>query len=350
MILADKIVILRKQKGWSQEELAEKLGISRQSVSKWESGNSMPDIDKIILLSRLFQVSTDYLLKDELEENDNTALEVETSDEPVKRSVSVEEANEFMNITRKLAVPTAFAASLFILCPVPLLLLAGLSETGRLLAAEEKVGGIGAVILLVIVAIGVTMQILCGSRMEQYGYLEKEAFTLQYGVEGITKKNKERFARRFSISMAAGTALCILGAVPLLFAASIGGDDFVLICSVALLLVMIAAAVFLFVWAGKIQDSFKKLLQSEEFSPNKKTAGKKFDAFSSAFSGAYWCIVIIIFIVVFVRCKYFAFEEAEFPNIILGMIWFIAALLYSAIITVLHYVMKEKESKDSGKL
>ena len=160
MILADKIVILRKQKGWSQEELAEKLGISRQSVSKWESGNSMPDIDKIILLSRLFQVSTDYLLKDELEENENTALEVETSDEPVKRSVSVEEANEFMNITRKLAVPTAFAASLFILCPVPLLLLAGLSETGRLLAAEEKVGGIGAVILLVIVAIGVTMQIL----------------------------------------------------------------------------------------------------------------------------------------------------------------------------------------------
>lgn len=244
MILADKIVILRKQKGWSQEELAEKLGISRQSVSKWESGNSMPDIDKIILLSRLFQVSTDYLLKDELEENENTALEVETSDEPVKRSVSVEEANEFMNITRKLAVPTAFAASLFILCPVPLLLLAGLSETGRLLAAEEKVGGIGAVILLVIVAIGVTMQILCGSRMEQYGYLEKEAFTLQYGVEGITKKNKERFARRFSISMAAGTALCILGAVPLLFAASIGGDDFVLICCVALLLVMIAAAVF----------------------------------------------------------------------------------------------------------
>ena len=67
MILAEKVMTLRKKKGWSQEELAEKLNISRQSVSKWESGASIPDIDKIILISGLFGVSTDYLLKDEME-------------------------------------------------------------------------------------------------------------------------------------------------------------------------------------------------------------------------------------------------------------------------------------------
>ena len=67
MILADKIILLRKKCGWSQEELAEQLGISRQSVSKWESGMSIPDLDKIIKLSDLFEVSTDYLLKDELD-------------------------------------------------------------------------------------------------------------------------------------------------------------------------------------------------------------------------------------------------------------------------------------------
>ena len=67
MILADKVMALRKKNGWSQEELAEKLNISRQSVSKWESGASLPDIDKIIALSSLFGVSTDYLLKEELE-------------------------------------------------------------------------------------------------------------------------------------------------------------------------------------------------------------------------------------------------------------------------------------------
>ena len=68
MILADKIILLRKKCGWSQEQLAEQLDISRQSVSKWESGMSIPDLDKIVKMSGLFGVSTDYLLKDEMDE------------------------------------------------------------------------------------------------------------------------------------------------------------------------------------------------------------------------------------------------------------------------------------------
>ena len=66
MILADKIIDLRKKNGWSQEELAEQLGVSRQSISKWESAQSVPDMNRILAMSRLFGVSTDYLLKDEL--------------------------------------------------------------------------------------------------------------------------------------------------------------------------------------------------------------------------------------------------------------------------------------------
>lgn len=63
MNLADKIQKLRKEQGFSQETFAEKLGVSRQSVSKWESGSALPDTEKIILISELFGVSTDYLLK-----------------------------------------------------------------------------------------------------------------------------------------------------------------------------------------------------------------------------------------------------------------------------------------------
>ena len=62
MSLGDKIAELRRQRGWSQENLAERLGVTRQSVSKWESGASVPDLDKIIGLSELFGVTTDYLL------------------------------------------------------------------------------------------------------------------------------------------------------------------------------------------------------------------------------------------------------------------------------------------------
>ena len=62
MILADKIIEMRKKNGWSQEELADQLEVSRQSVSKWESAQSVPDMNKILRLSELFGVSTDYLL------------------------------------------------------------------------------------------------------------------------------------------------------------------------------------------------------------------------------------------------------------------------------------------------
>ena len=64
MFLADKIINLRKKAGWSQEELAGRLGVTRQSVSKWEGAQSVPDIEKIVQLRRLFSVTTDYLLKD----------------------------------------------------------------------------------------------------------------------------------------------------------------------------------------------------------------------------------------------------------------------------------------------
>ena len=63
MNMADRIQYLRKNKGISQEELADKVGVSRQAVSKWESEQSTPDIEKVVLLSDFFNVTTDYLLK-----------------------------------------------------------------------------------------------------------------------------------------------------------------------------------------------------------------------------------------------------------------------------------------------
>lgn len=64
MTLGEKLQQLRKSKGMSQEEFAEKLDVSRQSISEWELNDSVPDISKIVLISELFSVSTDYLLKE----------------------------------------------------------------------------------------------------------------------------------------------------------------------------------------------------------------------------------------------------------------------------------------------
>lgn len=63
MTIADRIQSLRKSKGMSQEELADKVGVSRQAVSKWESEQACPDLEKVVTMSEIFEVTTDYLLK-----------------------------------------------------------------------------------------------------------------------------------------------------------------------------------------------------------------------------------------------------------------------------------------------
>ena len=110
MILADKIAEERKKNGWSQEELAEQLGVSRQAVSKWESAGSVPDLQKIIQLADLFGVSTDYLLKEELEPEERyTGTDSNAELERPLRRVSMEEANEFLDVIN---IKTATAMSI----------------------------------------------------------------------------------------------------------------------------------------------------------------------------------------------------------------------------------------------
>ena len=91
MSLADKIMQLRKQRGWSQIDLADRLDVSRQSVSKWEMAQAVPELDKIIKLSELFDVTTDYLLKDDIPEPPAPEPEAAPEPEPVPEPVVREE-------------------------------------------------------------------------------------------------------------------------------------------------------------------------------------------------------------------------------------------------------------------
>lgn len=75
MNFAEKLWNLRTQYGYSQEALAEKLNVSRQAISKWELGTTLPETDKVITISDFFEVSTDYLLKDNIQLNNNESLD-----------------------------------------------------------------------------------------------------------------------------------------------------------------------------------------------------------------------------------------------------------------------------------
>ena len=141
MILADKIIDLRKKAGWSQEELAEKLGVSRQSVSKWEGAQSIPDMNKILQLSDLFGVSTDYLLKDSMEAAE--PVPAEEAENEGTTFVSMEEANAFLAYKAESAPKIALGVLLCILSPIALLLLGGAQDSGRLALTEVQATMIG---------------------------------------------------------------------------------------------------------------------------------------------------------------------------------------------------------------
>ena len=126
MILANKITEERKKNGWSQEELANQLGVSRQAVSKWESASSVPDLQRVLELSKLFGVTTDYLLKDEIGPEPVAERMVYSGEE--LRKVSMEEANAFLALKEKGAEIVANATTLCIISPILLIVLGAISE------------------------------------------------------------------------------------------------------------------------------------------------------------------------------------------------------------------------------
>ena len=178
MILADKLIRLRKKNGYSQEELAEKLNVSRQAVSKWESAQSIPDLGKILQLSELFGVTTDYLLKDELEEEEV----IETASDSPIRKISLEEANAYLQQRRRASYRIALATFLCILSPITLFLLGALSEHPASGISETAAGVIGLSVLFLFILCAVPIYISCGFRNESYEFLDRNIpFETEYG-------------------------------------------------------------------------------------------------------------------------------------------------------------------------
>lgn len=190
MILADKIIGERKRLGLSQEELAEKLSVSRQAVSKWESAQSTPDLQRVLQMAELFEVSTDYLLKDEIEAPDGRKSDTQGgTDTPVRR-VSMEEANDFMRFNREGGKKVAIGVMLCILSPVLLIFLAGLAESGVWNVTESLAIAIGMAVLFLLVAAAVFIFVSYGLASERFKYIEKDVFETAYGVTGLVKEKE----------------------------------------------------------------------------------------------------------------------------------------------------------------
>ena len=329
MILADKIISLRKKSGWSQEELAQQLRVTRQSVSKWEGAQSVPDMDKILQMSRLFGVSTDFLLKDEIE----TEEKIATGEDSTLRKVTMKEASDFLELRRTAAPKIAFATFLCILSPVALILFAGLSEVTRFGFSENLAAGIGLCILVVMVAAAVWIFLSCSSKTREYRFLEEESFETEYGVSGMVKEKKKNFSETYSRFNAIGTLLCILSVLPLFITVSFRTANISYIVGVCLLLILAGVGVYFFVLGGVRQSSFNQLLEEDDYTRDKKSTGK----LRGAITVCYWLIVTAIFLVFTYDPRDNAQPQSSW------IIWAVGGIVYGAIAIIMNSVGGKKK-------
>ena len=292
MILAEKIVNLRKKMGWSQEELAEQLGVSRQSVSKWESEQSLPDMDKIVKMSTVFSVSTDYLLKDELSDLDDRAPQVEQEDTGLRR-VTMEEASRYMEIRTNSASGIALSTLLCVASPIIMLFLIALSESPLVTISENAAVGTGLCVLILMVARGVVGFIRTSSAASDFAFLEKEPFETEYGVSSVVRKRKEEYKERYTRINTICTVMCIVSVIPLFISICFNAPDFVFIMDVCFILLMVAFASYGFVLASTVMGCYNKLLEEGDYTRDEKSKSPVM----AGFNAIYWLSVTALFMV-----------------------------------------------------
>lgn len=326
MILADKIIRLRKKNGWSQEELADRMHVSRQAVSKWEAAQTTPDLEKVLQLSKLFGVTTDYLLKDDLDTEEFT----DDSADRICKLVSMEDANQYIAHRKWASGRIALATVLCILSPICLFLLGGASEMPEVRMSDSFLVFCGLAVLFVMVAIAVAVFIYVGFKHSPYEFLEKENFELAYGVSGMVRERQKTFRNTYIKGNIIATCLCILSPIVLLLGAFTANSLLTVVFLCALLLI-VGLAVGIFVAVGVQWASMERLLREGEFAPKEKAESK----LSSVIANVYWPLATAIYLV-------WSFLSGNWH--ITWVLWPVAGILYGALMGVVK-LFAEKDEK-----
>ena len=328
MILADKLILLRKKSGMSQEELAEKMNVSRQAVSKWEGAQSIPDLSKILQLSELYGVTTDYLLKDSVEAEE--FIGKDTSENV--RKVTLEEANEYLSLRKTASVRIAIASFLCILSVIPLFILGGAASMPQPPISENMAGGIGMIIMLVIVAAAVGIFVYTGSQSAKFGFLEKEPFETEYGVSGVVKERQKEFHNTYVKCHIIGTCLCVLSPTAL-FAGAIVDDDFFTVIMLGVMLFVAGIGVMFFVAAGVRNSAMDKLLKRGEFTEKKK----KKNRVHGTIAAIYWLVVTAAYLL-------WLFLDSN-SNSLSWVIFPVAGVLFPAVLGIFGLIERKLEKR-----
>ena len=316
MILADKIIDLRKKNGWSQEDLAEKLDVSRQSISKWESAQATPDMNRIVEMSKIFGVSTDYLLKDEMGTSDINEEITETYDEPLARKVSLQEAQDFLKAKNSASKFISLGVMLCIISPIPVIIASHRSMNSLLPL------GLVFLFLMIGIAVGIFVRFYIG--MHKYEYLENDLIETEYGVDGMVKERKEKFLSTYTAMLVSGIVLCVIAVIPGFLSMYAMSEKAAWIIVPSILFV-VSIGVLLIVRASIVEGAFQMLLETGDYTRENKVENKKNEIITTV----YWTAVTALYLTVSFLTE--AWERT-------WIIWAVSGVLYALLIAVLKLI------------
>lgn len=328
MNLSEKIFNERRKLGLSQEQFAEKMQISRQAVSKWESGQSTPDLDKIVLMSQIFGVSTDYLLKETVDMVENTEstivgdsiydssnsrksdmADAEFNEQSESNSENTRENNFGKELTRsevdsymevreksgkRIAIGVCLCLLSFAFSCIAIMI------TKRLGAPEDIQDTAAGTVMFLLLGTAVMLFIMSGLRLHIYEYLEKEDFLLPDDIKLLITDKKKEYQEIFNIHITIGVILVILAVVLCMLAETFLGyttmKEYTDEVQGIIMFGVLAVSVFLFVQAGIRMGTYNILLQEQDYTKDKKLAKREGADRMGQIAGIYWCLMCAIYL------------------------------------------------------
>jgi len=325
MILAAKIVNLRKNSGWSQEELAEKMNVSRQSVSKWESTSSIPDLNRIIMLAKIFDTSTDYLLKDENESFDSQ----DESQEPGAVQISLEQAVQYVANKVELSALITKGVILCVCSVIPLFFFLAMAETNKLNLTNDIAAAIGIVCILIMVSIGTSFFIKTNQYDTNTDAIDNEPFELTYGVHSIFQEKLQKFRVTYNRRLSLGIFIFTISFVPLMFASVFLGTSDIILMMLIVLILMIAAGIYIVAPVCAKYDAYNNILKDS----NLDTPTSKRTKRAEKLAAFYWPLLTAIFI---------GWSLWTMDWGVTWIIWPVGAVLFVALVGLMELLNKEE--------
>lgn len=244
MKLGEKIYQLRKEKGLSQEALAEQIGTTRQAVSKWENDQGFPETEKLLQLATIFEVSTDFLLKDEktIKKSDETGY-----------YVSKEMAKGYIASEKKVSKYMSVGFMFFALAGIPYIMFAQ-NTTWKYL---------GMAICIVLGIISCVLGMF--AEKEEYKILKQEVLLFDYDVLKQLTNEYKAVKKKYMIITIPCTILCILG----LIALALTVRDYVAWSEYhAFIFLAFAIGLLGFIYTVGISDAYELIVKNDQYSRN----------------------------------------------------------------------------------